>query len=69
MMLHFYFRRMMITIQLCDKLTTSVSLPLQLAGREPSLTMNHNLILPRSPFHIDRGNDADSKSQLVARDK
>lgn len=68
-MLHFYFRNMMITIQLCDKLTTSVSLLLQLAGREPSLTMNHNLILPRSPFHIDRGNDADDRSQLVARNK
>lgn len=69
-MLHFYFRNMMITIQLRDKSTTDVSLPLQLAaGREPSLTMNHNLILPRSPFHIDRGNDADSSSQLVARNK
>lgn len=68
-MLHFHFRNMMITIQLRDKSTTDVSLPLQLAGREASLTMNHNLILPRSPFHIDRGNDADSSSQLVARNK
>lgn len=68
-MLHFYFRNMMITIQLCDKLTTCISLPLQLAGCETSLTMNYNHILPRSPFHIDSCNDADSKSQLVARDK
>lgn len=54
-MLHFYFRNMMITIQLRDKLTTCISLLLQLAVRETSLTMNYNHILPRSPFQIDRG--------------
>ena len=52
-MLHFHFRYMMITIQLCDKLTTCISLSLQLAGPQTCLTMNHNLILPHLSLHIN----------------
>ncbi len=54
-MLHFYFRNMMITIQLCDKFTTCISLLLQLAVRETYLAMNHGPSVKRCSFHANGG--------------
>ena len=54
-MLHFYFRYMMITIQLCDKLTTDVSLLLQPVVRQTRLPMNHGPTVKRCSFHANGG--------------